>query len=189
MPSRPHGAQLSGHLRGRRPGTGLGSQWQAVTGRVPGGYAARHLRREGDHEESTRGKGTAAFQVFRQRGAGGHWPGDGGGQHLSASIFRGCRPGSSGRSSASPITSLYELTFTGGIPGTFEAGKIGALQSIVPGPGPAGIPNDPVKFGDNPYLPHDPDKFNGDADAQREFRMRFTPSGLANEIFLDTFVR
>ena len=59
----------------------------------------------------------------------------------------------------------------------------------MPGPGPAGIPNDPVKFGDNPYLPHDPDKFNGDADAQREFRMRFTPSGLANEIFLDTFVR
>jgi hypothetical protein len=42
------------------------------------------------------------------------------------------------------IHPLYELPFTGGIPGTFEAGQIGALQSIVPGLGPAGSPNDPV---------------------------------------------
>jgi hypothetical protein len=96
------------------------------------------------------------------------------------------------------IHPLYELPFTGGIPGTFEAGNIGALQSIVPGPGPAGPANDPVTFGDNPFLPRDPDKFEGEekegedeeaADAQREFRMRFIPSGLANEIFLDTYER
>lgn len=84
---------------------------------------------------------------------------------------------------------LYELPFTGGIPGTFEAGQIGALQSIVPGPGPSGSPNDPVAFGDSPFLPRDPDKFDGDDDAQREFRMRFIPSGLANEVMLDTYVR
>jgi hypothetical protein len=87
------------------------------------------------------------------------------------------------------IHPLYELPFTGGIPGTFEAGQIGGLQSIVPGPGPAGPPNDPVKFGDNPFAPRDPDRFDGDDDAQREFRMRFIPSGLANEIFLDTYER
>jgi hypothetical protein len=93
------------------------------------------------------------------------------------------------------IHPLYELPFTGGIPGTFEAGKIGALQSIVPGPGPAGPANDPVTFGDNPFLPRDPDKFEGEgddeaaADAQREFRQRFIPSGLANEIYLDTYER
>ena len=84
---------------------------------------------------------------------------------------------------------LYELPFTGGIAGTFEAGKIGALQSIIPGFGPAGTPNDPVKFGDSPFLPRDPDKFDADDDAQREFRERFIPSGLANEIFLDTYER
>jgi hypothetical protein len=87
------------------------------------------------------------------------------------------------------IHPLYELPFTGGLPGTFEAGQIGALQSIVPGPGPAGSPNDPVAFGDSPFLPRDPDKFDGDDDAQREFRMRFIPSGLANEVLLDTYVR
>jgi hypothetical protein len=84
---------------------------------------------------------------------------------------------------------LYEIPFTGGIPGTFEAGQIGALQSIVPGPGPAGPANDPVTYGDNPFLPRDPDKFDGDDDAQREFRMRFIPSGLANEIMLDVYER
>jgi len=87
------------------------------------------------------------------------------------------------------IHPLYELPFTGGIPGTFEAGRIGALQSIVPGPGPAGMANDPVTYGDNPFLPRDPDKFDGDDDAQREFRMRFVPSGVANEILLDTYER
>ena len=84
---------------------------------------------------------------------------------------------------------LYELPFTGGIKGTFEAGQIGALSDIVPGSGPAGFQNDPTKYGDSPFLPRDPDKFDGDDDAQREFRMRFIPSGLANEIYLDVFER
>jgi len=87
------------------------------------------------------------------------------------------------------IHPLYELPFTGGIDHTFEAGQIGTLQSIVPGSGPAGVRNDPVKYGDNPSLPRDPDKFDADIDAQREFRQRFIPSGLANEIFLDVYER
>ena len=95
------------------------------------------------------------------------------------------------------IHHLYELPFTGGIPGTFEAGQVGALQSIVPGSGPNGIKNDPVLYGDNPNNkgvvqasgPRDPDKFDADDDSQREFRQRFIPSGLANEIFLDVYER
>jgi len=91
---------------------------------------------------------------------------------------------------------LYELPFTGGfpdkfdgIPDAFEDGEIGALQSIVAGSGPAGVKNSPVTHGDNPNLPRDPDKFDGDIDAQREFRQRGIPSGLANEIFLDVYER
>jgi len=95
------------------------------------------------------------------------------------------------------IHPLYELPFTGGIPGTFEAGEVGALQSIVPGSGPAGVENDPVLYGDNPNNkgvlkasgPRDPDKFDAGDDSQREFRQRFIPSGLANEIFLDVYER
>ena len=84
---------------------------------------------------------------------------------------------------------LYELPFTGGIAGTFEAGQIGALNDLVPGSGPAGFQNDPTQYGDDPFLPRDPDKFDGDDDSQREFRDRFIPSGLANEIYLDVFER
>ncbi|HYQ92229.1 MAG TPA: hypothetical protein VES89_09210, partial [Candidatus Competibacteraceae bacterium] len=95
------------------------------------------------------------------------------------------------------IHPLYELPFTGGIPGTFEAGQVGALQSIVPGSGPNGVKNDPVLYGDNPNNngvlqasgPRDPDKFDAEDDSQREFRQRFIPSGLANEIFLDVYER
>ena len=95
------------------------------------------------------------------------------------------------------IHPLYELPFTGGIPGTFEAGQVGARLSIVPGSGPRGVTNDPVRYGDNPNTqgviqasgPRDPDKFDADDDAQREFRQRFIPSGLANEIFLDVYER
>jgi hypothetical protein len=91
----------------------------------------------------------------------------------------------------------YELPFTGGIPGSFEAGQVGALSSLVPGSGPAGVKNNPVTHGDNPNTrgvsmgsgPRDPDKFEGDDDAQREFRMRFIPSGLAHEIYLDVYER
>ena len=95
------------------------------------------------------------------------------------------------------IHPLYELPFNGGIPGTFEAGQVGALQSIVPGSGPHGVKNDPVLYGDNPNNkgvtqgtgPRDPDKFDADDESQREFRQRFIPSGLANEIFLDVYER
>src|SRR6266403_838531 len=91
---------------------------------------------------------------------------------------------------------LYELPFTGGFPDkfggkpdAFQDGEIGALQSIVPGSGPAGVKNSPLTRGDDPNLPRDPDKFDGDIDAQREFRQRGIPSGLANEIFLDVYER
>src|SRR5216684_4154567 len=91
---------------------------------------------------------------------------------------------------------LYELPFTGGFPDksgaapdAFEDGDIGKLQSIVPGSGPSGVKNDPRAVGDDPNLPRDPDKFDGTVDAQREFRERGIPSGLANEIFLDVYVR
>ena len=94
------------------------------------------------------------------------------------------------------IHPLYELPFTGSFPDNFgqppeafEDGEIGKLQSIVPGPGPGGKPNQPQAVGDNPNLPRDPDKFDADDDAQREFRQRGIPSGLANEIYLDVYVR
>jgi hypothetical protein len=84
---------------------------------------------------------------------------------------------------------LFELPNTGGIPGTFEMGEIGRRPSLVPGSGPQGIRNNPVVYGDNPFLPRDPDKFDGDQDSQREFRNRFIPSGLAHEIYLDVYER
>jgi hypothetical protein len=94
------------------------------------------------------------------------------------------------------IHPLYELPFTGGFPDdfgkpadTFQDGEIGKLQSIVPGSGPRGINNDPRVVGDNPNLPRDPDKFDGTVDAQREFRQRGVPSGLANEVYLDVYER
>jgi hypothetical protein len=94
------------------------------------------------------------------------------------------------------IHPLYELPFTGGFPDNFgqppeafEDGEIGKLQSIVPGSGPKGVKNQPQAVGDNPNLPRDPDKFDADDDAQREFRQRGIPSGLANEIYLDVYVR
>jgi hypothetical protein len=94
------------------------------------------------------------------------------------------------------IHPLYELPFTGGFPDafgqppdTFEDGEIGLLQSIVPGSGPGGINNLASVFGDNPNLPRDPDKFDADVDAQREFRQRGIPSGLANEVLLDVYER
>ena len=95
------------------------------------------------------------------------------------------------------IHPLYELPFTGGIPGTFEAGQVGALSSVIPGGGPSGMKNSPITYGDNPNTvgrvqatgPRDPDKFDADVDSQREFRQRFIPSGLAKEIFLDVYER
>jgi hypothetical protein len=91
---------------------------------------------------------------------------------------------------------LYELPFTGGFaadfgkpPNAFQKNQIGALLSIVPGSGPEGVTNKPSVLGDNPNLPRDPDKFDGDVDAQRELRFRNIPSGLANEIYLDVYMR
>ncbi len=94
----------------------------------------------------------------------------------------------------------YELPFTGGIPGTFEAGKIGARSSLIPGSGPSGVSNDPRAYGDNPNNPRDPDRLldtsPDDPDrgmvnnpAHKETRLRFIPSGLANEILLDAYLR
>ena len=94
------------------------------------------------------------------------------------------------------IHPLYELPFTGGFPDNFGEipdalidGEIGKLSSIVPGSGPSGVKNDPAVFGDNPNLPRDPDKFDAGVDAQREFRQRGVPSGLANEVLLDVYER
>jgi hypothetical protein len=93
---------------------------------------------------------------------------------------------------------LYELPFTGGFPdrfntppNAFSKGQIGHIPSIIPGSGrfPFGIRNTPQKYGDNPNLPRDPDLFDADEDSQREFRQRFIPSGLANEIMLDVYAR
>src|SRR5262249_55061934 len=84
---------------------------------------------------------------------------------------------------------LYELPFTGGIAGTFEAGQIGAQTSLIPSSGPSGVPNDPLQYRHRPVLPRHPDNLHRDDDARREFRDRFIPSGLANEIYLDVFER
>ncbi len=94
----------------------------------------------------------------------------------------------------------YELPFTGGLAGAFEAGKIGARSSVVPGSGPAGVRNDPRLQGDNPNNPRDPDRGPNvslsdrdrpmeNNDEHKETRLRFIPSGLANEILLDAYVR
>jgi hypothetical protein len=60
---------------------------------------------------------------------------------------------------------------------------------VVPGPGPDGPQNDPGTFGDNADNPRDPDRAEAQDPAQNEIRLRFIPSGLANEVFLDTFER
>ncbi len=90
----------------------------------------------------------------------------------------------------------YELPFTGGIPGTFAAGLVGGINSVIPGSGPSGVRNTPLTFGDDPDNPRDPDR-TGDPIAgtatenftQSETRLRFIPSGLENEVFLDVFLR
>src|SRR5713101_6833962 len=98
------------------------------------------------------------------------------------------------------IHPLYELPFTGGFPDksptqpadTYQDGEIGARQSIVPGNEPGNNNRNKqlaVAFGDNPDRPRDPDLFDSDVDAQREFRQRFIPSGIAREAFLNAFER
>ncbi len=103
----------------------------------------------------------------------------------------------------------YELPFTGGLGDSFAQGKVAFLSSLVPGSGPAGTGptgpgptggNDPTVYGDNPDDPRDPDRAPEnsleDLDCPEapnadhlETRNRFIPSGLANEILLDAYVR
>jgi hypothetical protein len=103
----------------------------------------------------------------------------------------------------------YELPFTGGFGDEFAQGRVGFLSSIVPGSGPSGTGptgpgptggNDPRTFGDDPNDPRDPDRILDTSldspdrpmeviDEHKEKRLRFIPSGLANEILLDVYVR
>lgn len=92
---------------------------------------------------------------------------------------------------------VFELSFTGvNFPGPFKdvppggfLGTPGASPSVVPGPGPNGPPTDPAAFGDNADNPRDPDRNAATDSTQNETRLRFIPSGLANEIFIDAFER
>jgi hypothetical protein len=102
------------------------------------------------------------------------------------------------------IFPLYELPSTGGIKGRFAQGKQYEVSSLIPGSGPAGVSNaePPLrqKYGDDPNNPRDPDRgpdaspsdpdrpVANDED-QKETRLRFIPSGLAQEIMLDVFLR
>ncbi len=92
----------------------------------------------------------------------------------------------------------HELPFTGGVPGTFAAGLQYAnfldLRSIIPGSGPAGVTNDKIGYGDNPDDPRDPDRGLVSEDepanpANLEFRNRFIPSGLDQEVLFNVFLR
>ena len=92
----------------------------------------------------------------------------------------------------------YELPFTGGVPGTFAAGlqyeNLKDLRSVIPGSGPAGVTNDKLVYGDNPDNPRDPDRGllseTGPGNPEHlEFRNRFIPSGLDQEVLLNAFVR
>jgi hypothetical protein len=98
------------------------------------------------------------------------------------------------------IHPLYELPFTGGFPDqaptqpadTYQDGEISARQSIVPSDEPGDNNRSSqraVAFGDDPDRPRDPDRFDSDVAAQREFRQRFIPSGIAHEAFLNAFER
>jgi hypothetical protein len=84
---------------------------------------------------------------------------------------------------------LYELPFTGGGFSNQGGGSDSLCPSIVPGSGPEGKKNKASVYGDNPNRPRDPDLFDAEIDSQREFRQRFIPSGLANEVFLDVYAR
>lgn len=104
---------------------------------------------------------------------------------------------------------LYETPFTGGFGKEFIKAKLAFLSSVVPGSGPSGTGprgpgptggNNPLRFGDNANNPRDPDRlFNTSPDDpdrggvtnddHKETRLRFIPSGLANEVLLDVYVR
>jgi hypothetical protein len=84
------------------------------------------------------------------------------------------------------------------LPGTFAAGlqydNLRDLRSVIPGSGPAGITNSKLVYGDNPDNPRDPDRGlvseTGPINpGHLEFRNRFIPSGLDQEVLLNAFVR
>jgi hypothetical protein len=88
----------------------------------------------------------------------------------------------------------YELAATGGTPGSFQAGQQYSVSSLIPGDGPTGEPigeppNSKITFGDNPNNPRDPDRKLADDPANPESRLRFIPSGLADEVLQDVFAR
>ncbi len=92
----------------------------------------------------------------------------------------------------------HELPFTGGVPGTFAAGMQYAnfldLRSIIPGSGPSGVTNDKLVYGDNPDDPRDPDRGLVSEDeppnpSNLEFRNRFIPSALDQEVLFNVFLR
>ena len=98
------------------------------------------------------------------------------------------------------IHPLYELPFTGGFPDRSRdrarrhlSGRRDRPAASRSSRAIASAEREPsreaVAFGDNPDLPRDPDKFDADDDAQREFRERFIPSGIAREVFLNVFER
>src|SRR4029453_16341911 len=99
--------------------------------------------------------------------------------------------------------------FPGGLARRFPQGRRAFLSSVVPGSGPSGTgptgpgftggTHDSLLAGDNPNNPRDPDRLLDTSqsdpdrgmvlnDEHKEKRLRFIPSGLANEIMLDTFV-
>ena len=99
---------------------------------------------------------------------------------------------------------LYEQPFTGGVPGSFAAGQQYNRSSLFPGSGPSGVSNqnlpNKLVYGDDPNNPRDPDRGPNASptdpdrptvnnDDEKEKRLRFVPSGLANEILLDVYVR
>jgi len=99
---------------------------------------------------------------------------------------------------------LFEIPSTGGVAGTFAAGKQYDVSSLIPGSGPRGVDNNQPglkqMFGDDPNNPRDPDRGpeaspddpdrpTTNDDEQKETRLRFLPSGLAREMLFDVFVR
>ncbi|MGI9045794.1 MAG: hypothetical protein ACR2FI_03170 [Burkholderiales bacterium] len=87
----------------------------------------------------------------------------------------------------------YELPGTGGVPTTFAGGLQYGLQfqSLIAGDGPPSpaADNDKLVYGDNPDDPRDPDRTEAGNPADLEFRNRFIPSGLTEELLLNVFVR
>jgi hypothetical protein len=100
---------------------------------------------------------------------------------------------------------LYEIPVTGGFRASYENGRqygpLGGIgpnaDSRIPGSGPLGVIHNGAvaakfAFGDAPFRPRDADRSPdrcGDVAAQAEGRLRFIPSGLAREIFIDAFMR